>query len=171
MDENPQEIVTPFVTITFTVNGKRVEIDVRPWDTALAVLRDQLGLKGTKEGCGIGECGACTILVDGLAVDSCLMLAPKLDGKKVETVEGLRQGETLHPLQEAFVARGAVQCGYCTPGMLMSAKALLDQNTSPDRKELVGALAGNLCRCTGYVQIMEAVEEAAKTLRETKTSS
>jgi aerobic carbon-monoxide dehydrogenase small subunit len=171
MDEHPQEIVTPFVTITFTVNEKRVEIDVKPWDTALAVLRDQLGLKGTKEGCGIGECGACTILVDGLAVDSCLMLAPKLDGKKVETVEGLRQGETLHPLQEAFVARGAVQCGYCTPGMLMSAKALLDQNTGPDRKELVGALAGNLCRCTGYVQIMEAVEEAAKTLRETKTSS
>ncbi|MGB6063467.1 MAG: (2Fe-2S)-binding protein [Desulfomonilaceae bacterium] len=171
MDENPQKPVTPFVTISFTVNGKCVQIDVKPWDTALGVLRDQLGMKGTKEGCGIGECGACTILVDGLAVDSCLMLAPKLDGKQVETVEGLRQGETLHPLQEAFIARGAVQCGYCTPGMLMSAKALLDRNTSPDRNELVGALAGNLCRCTGYVQIMEAVEEAAKTLRETKASS
>ena len=142
-----------------------MEIEVRPWDTALAVLREQLGLKGTKEGCGIGECGACTILVDGLAVDSCLMLAPKLDGRKVETVEGLRQGEALHPLQEAFLSKGAVQCGYCTPGMLMSAKALLDQNPNPERKELVGALSGNLCRCTGYVQILEAVEEAAKTLR------
>jgi carbon-monoxide dehydrogenase small subunit len=135
------------------------------------VLREQLGLKGTKEGCGIGECGACTILVDGLAVDSCLMPAPKLDGRKVETVEGLRQGEALHPLQEAFLSKGAVQCGYCTPGMLMSAKALLDRNPDPERNELVEALSGNLCRCTGYVQILEAAEEAAKTLGKAKEPS
>ena len=168
MDGNYQDRTSRLLKISFTLNGKPVEIEVKPWDTALAVLREQLGLKGTKEGCGIGECGACTILVDGLAVDSCLMPAPKLDGRKVETVEGLRQGEALHPLQEAFLSKGAVQCGYCTPGMLMSAKALLDRNPNPERNELVEALSGNLCRCTGYVQILEAAEEAAKTLGKAK---
>ncbi|MGO9568701.1 MAG: (2Fe-2S)-binding protein [Desulfomonilaceae bacterium] len=162
---------SPLLKISFTLNAKLVEIEVKPWDTALAVLREQLDLKGTKEGCGIGECGACTILVDGLAVDSCLMLAPKLDGRKVETVEGLRQGEALHPLQEAFLWKGAVQCGYCTPGMLMSAKALLDANPNPERNELVEALSGNLCRCTGYVQILEAVEDVADTLGKAKKPS
>jgi carbon-monoxide dehydrogenase small subunit len=171
MDGNYHDRNSLLLKISFTLNGKPVEIDVRPWDTALAVLRDQLGLKGTKEGCGIGECGACTILVDGLAVDSCLMPAPKLDGRKVETVEGLRQGEALHPLQEAFLSKGAVQCGYCTPGMLMSAKALLDRNPDPERNELVEALSGNLCRCTGYVQILEAAEEAAKALGDGKETS
>ena len=168
MDGNYQDSTSRLLKISFTLNGKPVEIEVKPWDTAIAVLREQLGLKGTKEGCGIGECGACTILVDGLAVDSCLMPAPKLDGRKVETVEGLRQGEALHPLQEAFLSKGAVQCGYCTPGMLMSAKALLDRNPNPERNELVEALSGNLCRCTGYVQILEAAEEAAKTLGKAK---
>ena len=171
MDGNYQDSTSRLLKISFTLNGKPVEIEVKPWDTALAVLREQLGLKGTKEGCGIGECGACTILVDGLAVDSCLMPAPKLDGRKVETVEGLRQGEALHPLQEAFLSKGAVQCGYCTPGMLMSAKALLDRNPNPERNELVEALSGNLCRCTGYVQILEAAEEAAKTLGKAKRPS
>ena len=168
MDGNYHDRTSSLLKISFTLNGKPVETEVIPWDTALAVLREQLGLKGTKEGCGIGECGACTILVDGLAVDSCLMLAPKLDGRKVETVEGLRKGEALHPLQEAFLSKGAVQCGYCTPGMLMSAKALLDSNPNPERSELVEALSGNLCRCTGYVQILEAAEEAAKTLGKAK---
>jgi carbon-monoxide dehydrogenase small subunit len=168
MDGNYQDSTSRLLKISFTLNGKPVEIEVKPWDTALDVLREQLGMKGTKEGCGIGECGACTILVGGLAVDSCLMPAPKLDGRKVETVEGLRQGEALHPLQEAFLSKGAVQCGYCTPGMLMSAKALLDRNPDPERNELVEALSGNLCRCTGYVQILEAAEEAAKMLGKAK---
>jgi aerobic carbon-monoxide dehydrogenase small subunit len=171
MDGNYQDSTSRLLKISFTLNGKPVEIEVKPWDTAIAVLREQLGLKGTKEGCGIGECGACTILVDGLAVDSCLMPAPKLDGRKVETVEGLRQGEALHPLQEAFLSKGAVQCGYCTPGMLMSAKALLDRSPNPERNELVEALSGNLCRCTGYVQILEAAEEAAKALGKAREPS
>jgi carbon-monoxide dehydrogenase small subunit len=157
--------------IIFSLNERPVEIEVKPWETALSVLREQLGLTGTKEGCGIGECGACTILVDGLAVDSCLMPAPKLDGTRVETVEGLRRGELLHPIQEAFLSKGAVQCGYCTPGMLMSAKALLDKNPNPQRDEVVETLSGNLCRCTGYVQILEAVEEAARTLGKNNSRS
>jgi aerobic carbon-monoxide dehydrogenase small subunit len=157
--------------VIFSLNESPVEIEVEPWETALTVLREQLGLTGTKEGCGIGECGACTILVDGLAVDSCLMPAPKLDGTRVETVEGLRRGEVLHPIQEAFLSKGAVQCGYCTPGMLMSTKALLDKNPNPQRDEVVETLSGNLCRCTGYVQILEAVEEAAKTLGKDESGS
>ncbi len=114
-------------------------------------------MTGTKEGCGIGECGACTILVDAKAVNACLMLAPQLDGRDVLTVEGLADGRGFHPLQEAFSVHGAVQCGFCTPGVLMSAKALLDRNPHPDRAEVVEALSGNLCRCTGYQQIVEAV--------------
>ncbi len=149
------------VKITFKINGKPTTLRVNPWESALMVLRDQLGLKATKEGCGIGECGACTVLVDGRAVDSCLMFAPQLDGRNVETLEGLKHGEAIHPLQEAFVSSGAVQCGYCSPGMVMSAKALLDKNPNPSRQEIVEALSGNLCRCTGYTQIIEAVETAA----------
>lgn len=154
----------PLMRISFTLNGKPVDLEIKPWETALAVLRDALGLKGTKEGCGIGECGACTIIVNGRAIDSCLMPAPQLDGRDVETVEGLLTGETLHPLQESFLSHGAVQCGYCTPGVLMSAKALLDKSPNPSREEIVEALSGNLCRCTGYVQIVEAVEKAAEEL-------
>ncbi|MEJ2716017.1 MAG: (2Fe-2S)-binding protein [Deltaproteobacteria bacterium] len=140
------------VKIAFRVNGKPMELEVRPWQSALDALRDELGLTGAKEGCGIGECGACTIIVDGNAVNSCLMLAPQLDGRSVETIEGLGSGDSLHALQEAFLAHGAVQCGFCTPGVLLSAKALLDRNPRPDRDEIVEALSGNLCRCTGYQQ-------------------
>jgi carbon-monoxide dehydrogenase small subunit len=165
MNTNSEQSELCPIKVSFVLNGKQVELEVKPWETALHVLREELSLKGTKEGCGIGECGACTILVDGLAVDSCLMLAPQLDGRDVQTVEGLASGEALHPLQEAFITHGAVQCGFCTPGVLMSAKALLDQNSSPTREEIVEALAGNLCRCTGYVQIVEAVDQAAKSLQ------
>ncbi len=150
------------VSISFVLNGEPIEVEVNPWETALAFLRDGLGLKGTKEGCGIGECGACTILVDGMPVDSCLVFAPQLHGRQIQTVEGLSDGETLHPLQQEFLAHGAVQCGYCTPGMLMSAKALLDRDPKPGPDAIMEALSGNLCRCTGYVQIGEAVEAAAR---------
>jgi aerobic carbon-monoxide dehydrogenase small subunit len=149
----------PNVGISFKVNGQKVDLEVKPWDTALSVLRDQMGLTGTKEGCGIGECGACTIIVDGHAVNACLMAAPQLDGRDVETVEGLAAGGSFHELQQAFLAHGAVQCGFCTPGMLLSAKALIDRAESPDRDEIVEALSGNLCRCTGYEQILEAVQD------------
>jgi aerobic carbon-monoxide dehydrogenase small subunit len=148
------------VHIRFTLNREPVEIESLASDSALTLLRDRLGLTGAKEGCGIGECGACTIIVDGLAVNSCLMLAPQLEGREVETVEGLSD-KGLVPLQDAFVHSGGVQCGFCTPGMLMSAKSLLEKNLDPSREEIKEALAGNLCRCTGYVQIVDAVQAAA----------
>jgi aerobic carbon-monoxide dehydrogenase small subunit len=144
--------------IAFHLNGTSMSTAINPWESALAVLRDRLELTGTKEGCGIGECGACTILVDGRAVDACLMLAPQLDGRNVETIEGVAQDRVLHPLQEAFLSHGAVQCGFCTPGMIMSVKALLQKDPHPDREAVVEAVSGNLCRCTGYVQIIDAVE-------------
>jgi len=158
------------VKISFMLNGEPVELAVEPWSSALTVLRDRLGFKGTKEGCGIGECGACTILVDGQAVDSCLMFAPQLNGREIQTVEGLKNEKSLHPLQEAFLSDGAVQCGFCTPGMLMSAKALLERNPRPTREDIVEALSGNLCRCTGYVQIVEAVESAAEAAANAKST-
>ncbi|AFM23149.1 (2Fe-2S)-binding protein [Desulfomonile tiedjei] len=148
--------------ISFQLNGKEVSIEVNPEDSALMVLRDRFHLKGAKEGCGIGECGACTILVDGLAVNSCLMLAAQLDGRNVKTVEGLMHQEKMDILQKEFIEHGAIQCGFCTPGMLLSARALLDENPNPDRDSVVEALSGNLCRCTGYVQVVEAVEAAAE---------
>lgn len=156
------------VPVRFQLNGKAVELDIRPWETALAVIRDELGLKGIKEGCGIGECGACTIQVDGKAVTACLMLAGQLDGREVWTIEGMGEDDSLHPIQEAFLAHGAVQCGFCTPGMVMSAKALFDGASSPSREEIVTALSGNLCRCTGYVQIVDALEKLADQARGTK---
>ncbi|MCA1959741.1 MAG: (2Fe-2S)-binding protein [Desulfomonile sp.] len=149
------------VNIQFQLNGKPIRLSVRPFDSALAVIRDEIGLTGTKEGCGIGECGACTILVDGKAITACLMLAPQLDGREVQTIEGVAEGDTLHPVQQALLAHGAVQCGFCTPGMVMSAKGLLEANSHPTREEIADALAGNLCRCTGYVQIVDAIEELA----------
>lgn len=147
------------------VNGRTVRAEVPATRTLLEFLREDLGLTGTKEGCGKGECGACTVLVDGKPVNSCLMLAYQADGKQVVTIEGLERDGSLHPIQEAFVAEGAVQCGFCTPGMIMSAKALLDANPSPTRDEIRQAISGNLCRCTGYAKIIRAIEVAAARLR------
>ena len=149
------------IPIRCTVNGRVVRLEVKPGETALRVIREKLGLKGAKEGCGIGECGACTIVVDGKAVNGCLLPAAQLDGREVLTVEGLETPVGLHPIQEAFLDLHAVQCGFCTPGFLMSAYALLRENPWPTREEIVKALAGNLCRCTGYEQVLAAVEAAA----------
>lgn len=148
--------------LQFRLNGELRSLEVAAEMTALKLIRDVFKLTGTKEGCGIGECGACTILVDGKAVNACLMLAAQLDGREVTTIEGLTpEAGGLHPIQEAFVRRHAVQCGFCTPGIVLSAKALIDANPSPSREEIARALSGNLCRCTGYHQIVEAVEAAA----------
>jgi len=148
--------------IRFVINGKAVEVEVPPHWTLLRLLREKLGLTGTKEGCGIGECGACTVLLDGEPVNACLVLAPKVEGKRVETVEGLGSRESLHPLQQSFIEHGAVQCGFCTPGILMASKALLERNRHPTREEIKVAISGHLCRCTGYHQIIEAIEAVAK---------
>ncbi len=147
--------------IDLTVNGRDRSIDVAPHHTLLEVLRDDLGLTGTKECCLVGECGACTVLVDGVSVDSCLMLGVEAAGTSVTTVEGLAVGDRLHPLQQAFLDTGAVQCGFCIPGQLIAAHALLAQNAHPSRAEIEEGLAGNLCRCAGYEQIIEAVAAAA----------
>ena len=152
--------------LAMTVNERPVELAVRPHKTLLEVLREDLGLTGTKHGCELGECGTCAVLVDGQPVLSCLLLGVACGGKSVLTVEGLADGPTLHPLQDAFAETGAAQCGYCTPGLLVTAKALLDENPSPTRDEIKAALAGNLCRCTGYLQIYQAVELAADRLRQ-----
>ncbi len=149
-------------TVRFVLNGTDVEAEVPPHWTLLRMLRERLGLTGTKEGCGIGECGTCTVLLDGMPVNSCLVLAPKVEGRTVETVEGLGRREKLHPLQKSFTDRGAVQCGYYTPGMLMSSKALLERNPSPTQEEIQDAISGHLCRCTGYRQIIEAIEAVRK---------
>lgn len=152
--------------VEFTCNGKKVGVEAAPDMRALDLIRDVLGLTGTKEGCGRGECGACTILVDGRAVNSCLMYASKLNGRDVITIEGLSgDNGKLHPIQEAFLEEGAVQCGFCTPGMIMSARGLLDQNPEPDEEEIEEAISGNICRCTGYAKIIKAVERAAREYR------
>ena len=144
--------------IKFTLNGKSIEVEAPPHWTLLRLLRERLGLTGTKEGCGIGECGACTVLMDGIPVNACLVLVPKVERKKVETIEGLGNREALHPLQKSFIEHGAIQCGFCTPGILMSSKALLEGNSNPSREEIKKAISGHLCRCTGYHQIVEAIE-------------
>jgi carbon-monoxide dehydrogenase small subunit len=143
------------------VNGEDYTLEVEPHRMLLEVIRDDLGLTGTKLGCGGGECGACTVILDGKAVKSCLMLALDAEGKEIWTIEGLAKGGELHPLQQAFVERGAIQCGFCTPGMIMASKALLDENPRPTEQDIKDALAGNLCRCTGYVKILEAVSSVA----------
>lgn len=147
------------VTINVKINGRDYSSEVNPNITLLHYLREELGLTGTKCGCEIGECGACTVIIDGEAVNSCLVLVPQVDLREVQTVEGLSDGEKLHPLQKSFLDHDAVHCGFCTPGMLMSAKALLDKNPNPDETEVRTAISGNLCRCTGYVQIVEAVKK------------
>ncbi len=153
------------VTKSLTVNGERRTVAFQVHHTLLEVLREELGLTGTKHGCELGECGTCTVLVDGQPVLSCLALAAEMEGRAIETVEGLQLGNELHPLQSSFADLGAAQCGYCTPGILMTAKALLAENPRPERAEIGAALAGNLCRCTGYIKILEAVEGAAARLR------
>jgi len=150
--------------VAFRVNGEDAEVSFAPYKTLLEVLREDLGLMGTKHGCELGECGACAVLVDGEPVLSCLVLGLECGGREVVTVEGIDENGRLHPLQEAFADLGAAQCGYCTPGILMTAKALLDRERMPDRERIKEAISGNLCRCTGYQQIFEAIEEAARRL-------
>jgi len=147
--------------LTMRVNGRDITVEVGADELLVDVLRDRLGMTGTKIGCGQGECGACTIIMRGQPVLSCLLPALRAQGQEITTIEGLSDGEILHPLQQAFIDHGAVQCGYCTPGFIMSAKALLDANPHPTRDQIKEAIAGNLCRCTGYVQIVEAIEAVA----------
>jgi len=152
----------PKLRLSLIVNGEPVEVLVDSYKTLLEVLREDLQLPGTKHGCELGECGACAVLVDGVPVLSCLVLAVESSGREITTVEGLMQDGRLHPLQECFADLGAAQCGYCTPGILITAKALLDREPAPSRERICEALSGNLCRCTGYLQIVEAVEAAAR---------
>jgi carbon-monoxide dehydrogenase small subunit len=151
--------------MTFCVNGETQQVAASPTHTLLEVLREELDLTGTKHGCELGHCGACTILLDGEPVLSCLLLAVEAQDQAITTIEGLARGNTLHPLQWAFAERGAAQCGYCTPGFLLSGAALLARNTQPTRDDIKAALSGNLCRCTGYTKIIDAVELAAEHLR------
>jgi carbon-monoxide dehydrogenase small subunit len=148
--------------ISFVLNGEPIELEMEPHLTLLQLLRDRLGLTGTKEGCGMGECGACTVLLDGKTVNSCIFPAMEVDGKNVTTIEGLTDAQgNLHPIQKAFIEYGAIQCGFCTPGMVLSAKALLDENPKPSEEEIRHGIAGNLCRCTGYLQILQAIKAAS----------
>ncbi|MFB3886032.1 MAG: (2Fe-2S)-binding protein [Thermodesulfobacteriota bacterium] len=146
-------------TIRFILNGDPVEIEIDPHLTLLQLLRDKLELTGTKEGCGMGECGACTVLLDGKTINSCLFPALEVHGRTVTTIEGLTDPQgNLHPIQKAFIQYGAIQCGFCTPGMVLSAKALLDERPKPTEEEIRNGIAGNLCRCTGYLQIIQAIK-------------
>jgi aerobic-type carbon monoxide dehydrogenase small subunit (CoxS/CutS family) len=154
------------VQMVLRVNGEDSEVAFAPYKTLLEVLREDMDLTGTKHGCELGECGACAVLLDGEPVLSCLVLAVECEGRAIETVEGLAHGSELHPLQAAFADLGGAQCGYCTPGILMTAKALLDREPNPDRERIKEAISGNLCRCTGYQQICESIEEAARRMRD-----
>ncbi|MBI5568560.1 MAG: (2Fe-2S)-binding protein [Desulfomonile tiedjei] len=154
------------MNISFRLNGEKVEIDVRPDRRVVDLLREDFGLTGTKESCGAGDCGACTILVDGESRLSCLMLAAQLQEREIVTIEGLSDEETLHPIQSAFVERGAVQCGFCVPGMILASVDLLKRNPTPTRHDIREGLSGNLCRCTGYHKIVDAVEDAAACLKD-----
>ena len=152
-------------TVKLLINGETHILEVEHRRTLLEVIRDDLRLTGTKKMCGQGECGSCTVLMDGLAVNACLVLALDADGKRIETIEGLAQGGGLHPIQEAFIEKGAIQCGFCTPGMILTTKALLVKNPSPTEVEIKTAIAGNFCRCTGYARIVDAIQSAAVRLR------
>ena len=155
------------MTVRFTLNGREISFEGSGSRRLLDVLREDLRQTGTKEGCGTGDCGACTVLLNGKPVNSCLVLSGELDGADIVTIEGLKIGPHLHPVQQAFVQEGGAQCGYCTPGMLMMTKALLDENVDPTEEEIRFALSGNLCRCTGYAKIIQAVQTAAAELRKT----
>lgn len=150
------------IDMELSVNGKKYQLKVEPWRTLVEVLRENLGLMGTKKSCNEGECGACTLIMDGKAVTSCLVLALDAQGKEIITIEGLSNGETLHPIQESFLKHGGVQCGFCTPGMVMSSKALLDVNPNPTLDETRRAISGNLCRCTGYQHIVNSIMAVGK---------
>jgi len=157
--------------ISFVFNGNKINMVVEDHWTLLYLIREELGYTGTKEGCGSGECGACTVIVDGDAVNSCLYLAAGIDGKELTTIEGLASDDgTLHPLQKAFVENGGIQCGFCTPGMILSAKALLDENSNANEEEIKEAIAGNLCRCTGYVQIIDSIKSVSGYYKEEEPS-
>lgn len=151
--------------ITLTVNDREYEVAVAPSRTLTQLLRDDLNLLGTKEGCGVGDCGACTVILDGKPVNSCLVLAVQADGSSIKTIEGVARGDSLHPVQETFVEMGAIQCGFCTPGMILSATSLLEKTPHPTEQEVRQALSGNLCRCTGYQKIVEAVQEASRRMK------
>jgi carbon-monoxide dehydrogenase small subunit len=163
LDERPKENPEMKKTISFILNREPVEVEIEPHLTLLQLLRDKLELTGTKEGCSMGECGACTVLLDGKTVNSCIFPALEVEGRKVTTIEGMIdiQGN-LHAIQKAFIEHGAVQCGFCTPGMVLSAKALLDENPSPSEEEIRNGIAGNLCRCTGYLQIIRAIKAVSE---------
>lgn len=148
--------------IKFTLNGEPCEVQVKPWRTLLEMLREDLSLTGTKEGCGEGECGSCTVIMGGKTINSCLVLAVEADNQEILTIEGLAEGDVLHPIQEAFVKEAGMQCGFCTPGMIMSTKALLDKNPNPSEQEIREGIAGNFCRCTGYTKIIESIQTASK---------
>lgn len=150
------------INIEININGKDYKLEVEDDLRLIDLLRDKLKLTGTKEGCGEGECGACTIILEGKTVNSCLLLAAQVHGKRITTIEGLGDENNLHPIQKAFLEKGAVQCGYCIPGMVLSAKALLDKNSKPNREEIREAIAGNLCRCTGYEKIIDSIERASE---------
>jgi len=159
----PKEIKMKKVSVSFTLNGDSVTAEVPMTWTLLKTLREYFELTGAKEGCGVGECGACTVIMDGQAINSCLCPIPEVEGRSVNTIEGLADEDgTLHPLQDAFLKNNGVQCGFCTSGMIMSSKALLDQNPDPTEDDIRTGIAGNFCRCTGYVQIVESIEMAAK---------
>jgi carbon-monoxide dehydrogenase small subunit len=148
--------------LNFTLNGEPIQVEIEPHLTLLQLLREKLELTGTKEGCGMGECGACTVLLDGKTVNSCIFPAVEAEGKSITTIEGIADGKGgLHPIQKAFVEHGAIQCGFCTPGMVLSVKALLDEVPKPTEEEIRNGIAGNLCRCTGYLQIVQAVKAAS----------
>jgi len=155
------------VKVNFTVNGDKVSIEVKPYETLLETLRERLYLTGAKESCSLGSCGSCTVILDGIPVRSCLVLAPEVEGKNIATVEGLEKDGTLHPLQEAFMEKGAVQCGFCTSGMILTAKALLDRQKKPSKNQIVRTISSNICRCTGYKKIIEAVMTAAEKMEVT----
>lgn len=151
--------------INLIVNDRAYEVAVAPNRTLTQLLRDDLNLLGTKEGCGVGDCGACTVIMDGKPVNSCLVLAVQADGSDIKTIEGVATSDGLHPVQQTFVEMGAIQCGFCTPGMVLSATSLLEKNPHPTEHEVRGALSGNLCRCTGYQKIVEAVQEASRRMK------